>query len=465
MSDSLLIRDCIAVSPWDRTECSILAEDGKITAILPPKDKPQADTTIEAQGRFVIPGGIDTHVHLGIGEQSFAEDCFTESRSAVSGGITSFIHYLVNPGPQGSYLEVYEDYVEGVRSKSLVDVAFHLRVMTEQHLEEIPRCVEEAHITSFKFNRSDLVLPPGAKGYSGAGDDLLLEGLRAVGDHEGCVSVVHCENVEIIQRGMKTAREAGGQDLVDWSDSRPPYAEAESVQSALYWAIMTEAPLLVAHMSVGEGVHLLREKQSEYGFLFGETCPQYLMLDKSMPLGSLGKCAPPIRTPADSEELWQGLIDGTIDCVGSDHCTYTAAYKGAEMWSAHMGLPGMGIIIPILLSAGVNERGLRLERLVAVTSFNAARYFGFYPQKGSIQVGADADLVVLDLEREVTITPETLNSVVDYTPYEGYECRGWPLITIVAGNVVAEAGQVVDETPRGRYLKHLRFSDSNEVTQ
>jgi dihydropyrimidinase len=318
--------------------------------------------------------------------------------------------------------------------------------------------VEEAHLSSFKFIRSDPVLEAGEEGYSGIPDDLFLEGLRVVAAQEGCTAIVHCENRDVVQSGMARAQGAGGQRLLDWCRSRPSWAETESVRSALYWDSLAKAPLLIAHMSVGAGVQALRKARIDHPWVYGETCPQYLMLDESMGLGVHGKCAPPVRTKRDREVLWRGLARGDIDVVGSDHCAYTEAYKGSDMWTAPTGVPGTGMILPILLSAGVNRGRLTLERMVAVTSANAARIFGFYPRKGSISVGADADLVILDLDREVTIEPEVLNSVVDYTPYRGYQCRGWPLMTIKNGRVVAEAGKVVDDSVRGRCLEHPMFS-------
>lgn len=456
MSGRLLIRNCVAVSPSGRTACSILVEDGVIVAVLQASDHPAAEVTVEAAGRYVIPGAIDTHVHLGLAGQTFAQDCLSESQSAVTGGTTAFLQYLVNPGPQGSYLEVYRGYADAVRACSLVDIGFHARMQTPQHVGEIPRYVDELHITSFKFIRSDPVLLPGQEGYSGIPDDLFLEGLQTVARMEGCTAIVHCENRDIIQRSMRDARQKGGQRLLDWSHSRPACAEVESIQSSLFWAAVAKAPVMIAHMSVAEGAGILQRCRRQAA-VFGEACPQYLVLNHNMPLGALGKCAPPVRTEADCAALWKALARGVLDCVGSDHCAYTAAYKGSDMWSAYMGLPGTGVILPILLGKGVNEGRLSLERLVAVTSYNAARIFGFYPRKGSITVGADADLVLLDMEREVTIEPELLNSVVDYSPYSGLQLRGWPLLTIVRGRVVAEAGRVVDSTVRGRCLEHGRF--------
>lgn len=459
---SLLVENCIAVGSQGQVNCSILIEEGKIVALLSPQDRPSAEVKIDARGRFVIPGGIDTHVHLGLGGQSFASDCLTESRSAVTGGITTFIQYLVDPAPGGSYIEIYDRYAAEVRKNSLIDTAFHIRIQGQKHVAEIPRYVNELHVTSFKFNLADPILPEGAEGYSGVDGALLLDGLRAIASRSGCIALVHSENREIVQRYVRKSGGRGANDLAAWCDSHPPFAEEESIASALFWAEMARAPLAIAHMTVGRGVELLGNHKLNYPFLYGETCPQYLMLNRDLPLGALGKCVPPVRTVEDMEMLWQGLAEGVIDFMGSDHCAYTAYSKSSDIWQAPSGLPGTGMILPILLSEGVNQGRITLERLVGVTSYNAARIFGFYPRKGNINVGADADLVILEMEKEVIVTPAILNSIVDYTPYEGYVCRGWPLLTIVGGRVVCEEGRIVDEAVRGHVLQHAMFVSSAE---
>jgi dihydroorotase-like cyclic amidohydrolase len=184
-----------------------------------------------------------------------------------------------------------------------------------------------------------------------------------------------------------------------------------------------------------------------------ETCPHYLLFDKDTDRGVMGKVNPPLRSVEHVEALWQRLVDGTVDVLGSDHCPFTKAVKGTDLWSARAGITGgSAMILPVLLTEGVRRGRLRIQRVVELTSANAARLFGLYPRKGALEVGSDADLVIVDLDREVKVDLRTLNSVVDFSPYEGWVARGWAATTIAGGQVVYEKGEVVAERPRGRYL-------------
>jgi dihydropyrimidinase len=218
------------------------------------------------------------------------------------------------------------------------------------------------------------------------------------------------------------------------------------------------APFGVIHNSVGTGPRLLAEAKVRYPHLYMETCPQFLLLNCDMDLGTIGKMNPPLRSAQDSEMLWSALANREIDWMGSDHCDYDRAAKEGSIWDAGPGLvSGVQMILPALLSKGVNEGRITLERLVELTSANAARIFGFAPAKGTIDVGSDADMVVLDLDREVTLDAEVLNGFSDFTPYEGMKVRGWARTTIAGGEVVYDRGEVDDGSPRrGTVLRQDR---------
>jgi dihydroorotase-like cyclic amidohydrolase len=258
------------------------------------------------------------------------------------------------------------------------------------------------------------------------------------------------ELIELHQQPFIAARR---QDTAAWSDARPEFGDLEAIRRMVVFAEAAGVQLLVPHMGVGLGSEFLRQKAWGRGRVATETCPHYLLFDKDTDRGVRGKVNPPLRSAVQVDALWQRLTDGTIDVLGSDHCPFTRAVKGDDLWSARAGITaGSAMILPVLLTEGVRRGRLTLSQLVELTSYNAARLFGLYPGKGALEVGSDADLVIVDLDRQVKVDLATLNSVVDFSPYEGYLAHGWAATTVAGGEVVYHGGEVVAERPRGRYL-------------
>ena len=452
---SLTIANCVLVRPTGRVPASILIDDGRIVAIVRPDDRPEAEQTIDASGRFVIPGLIDPHVHLGL-SQSFENACWNESRAAVTGGVTAMMHYLISPD---SFTATYEQHAKAVETRSLVDVGFHGMVQNDLQVSEISQTTESLGLTSYKFHMA-MKGPEAAYGIRGVDDGLMFEGLQEVARTPGVIALAHTENIDVILRFRDRWIDRWKQDPESavWTDYRPAFTEEEAIVRACLFAQQAGAPLGVVHNSVGRGPELLAAAKVRFPHLYMETCPQYLSLTQDMKLGTWGKVNPPLRTAADVEMLWQALASGQIDWMGSDHCDYDLATREGNLWEVGPGLAsGVAMILPILLSKGINERRITLERLVEVTSANTARIFGFAPAKGTIDVGSDADLVILDLDRTLTITHNLLNSYSDYSPYEGMRIQGWALTTIAGGEVVYDRGEVNDTTKRrGRVLKQDR---------
>jgi dihydropyrimidinase len=403
----------------------------------------------------VIPGVIDPHVHLGL-SQSFEDACWNESRAAVTGGVTSMMHYLISPG---SFSNAYAQHAEAVTSRSLVDIGFHGMVQNDVQVAEIPRTVEELGLTSYKFHMA-MKGPEAAYGILGVDDGLMYEGLTQVARCPGVIALAHTENIEVILRFRDRWIERWKQDPENavWTDYRPSFTEEEAIVRACRLAAEAGAPLGVVHNSVGAGPQLLAAAKVRYPHLYMETCPQYLVLNQEMKLGTRGKVNPPLRHAADCEAMWNALASGQIDWMGSDHCDYSLETRQGPLWEVGPGLTsGMTMILPVLLSEGVNKGRLTMERLVEVTSATTARLFGFAPTKGTLDVGSEADLVVVDLDHEVTITAEVLNSFSDYTPYEGMNVRGWARTTVVGGAVLYDRGEVDDgASRRGRVLRQDR---------
>jgi dihydroorotase-like cyclic amidohydrolase len=364
--------------------------------------------------------------------------------------VTTLLPFVIT---RGSYLEALPAMQKAVAAASLVDMVFHAIIIREAQIDEIPRLAEDFGVRSFKTFMAYKGREISPSGIQGLGDDQIFSVFQRVATIPRGIAIVHCENMELIELHQRPFIAAGRQDTAAWSDARPVFGELEAIRRMALFAEAAGVRLLVPHMGVGIGSEFLRQKVWGRGRLATETCPHYLTFDKDHDRGVRGKVNPPLRGRDHVDALWQRLVDGTIDVVGSDHCPFTHAVKGTDLWTARAGITaGSAMILPVLLTEGVGRGRLSLEQLVALTSYNAARLFGLYPRKGALEVGSDADLVIVDLDREVTVGLPTLHSVVDFSPYEGYVARGWADTTIAGGEIVYEHGEVVATAPRGRYL-------------
>jgi dihydropyrimidinase len=446
----LFVKGARVVKPDAVVDCGLAIREGVIAAVLVPGETVDARRTIDAGGRYVLPGLLDTHLHLGTAAQSFAGDCASESRHAVTGGVTTLLPFVIS---RGSYVEVLPEMQKAVAAGSLVDMVFHAIIIREAQIEEIPRLAHGFGVRSFKTFMAYKGREISPSGIQGMGDDQIFSVFRQVAKIPGAIAIVHCENMEVIELHQQPFVAANRQDTAAWSDARPVFGELEAIRRMVAFAEAAGIQLLIPHMGVGLGSEFLRQKAWGRGRLATETCPHYLVFDKDTDRGVMGKVNPPLRSVEHVEALWQRLVDGTVDVLGSDHCPFTKAVKGTDLWSARAGITGgSAMILPVLLTEGVRRGRLGIQRVVELTSANAARLFGLYPRKGALEVGSDADLVIVDLDREVKVGLRTLNSVVDFSPYEGWVARGWADTTIAGGQVVYEKGEVVAERPRGRYL-------------
>lgn len=448
MRHQLVVRKARVVKPDGIFPSTLVVDDGQISGIARYSDAVSADEEIDADGRFVLPGAIDPHVHLGGYAQELEDDYRTESQAAVSGGVTTFFHYLFH---DASYLDVFSDTVRAAETNSCVDVAFHIGIVNEEQIEELAQYAEQLGIRSFKM----LMAYKGREARSrirGLDDGQIFQTFQRIANVESAIAVVHAENMEVINALQKVMIPLGRQDTAAWSECRPAFAELDAIRRVMTFASETGVKLVVPHLSVGVGSEFIKRHGVDQPPVYVETCPHYLLLHKDLDLKVLGKVNPPLRERAQVSALWERVFDGTVDFLGSDHVPHTRTSKGDDLWTAKPGLSGMTMTLPILLSEGVHGRGLPLTKVVELTSFRAAKIFQLHPKKGALEVGSDADIVILDLEKRVEITPEVLNSVSDYTPYQGYICQGWPHITVSNGRVVYREGRIVDLTSRGHRL-------------
>lgn len=430
---------------------------GKIISIESRIPHP-AREEIDAKGRYVIPGVIDTHVHLGTAGQRFAQSVATESSAAAAGGTTTLLVYKQIPVLTRADRELDMHLgadVEAVDEHSLVDIGFHGLILDEQALNPIDALVDRWGITSFKFimaYKGEEAMPH----FYGMGDGTLYKAMEQVGRRSGCISMVHAENSEINERFKR--ENLHRQDIAAWSDSRPPFSEEESIRRAVFLAEKAGSPLCIVHVSTAGGADYITSAKKQNRFLFQETCPHYLSLTKNhtFRFPGIGKVNPPLREESDVSSLWQHLTRGDIDVMGTDHVPFTLKMKSGDLWTARPGFPGLGLLLAILLNEGVNKGRLSLEDLVRITSYQPARLFGLYPEKGSLEPGADADLVFIDLEKKMMVAPELLNGVSDYSPYEGCSLTGWPVATFVRGKAVFQNGKVNAGLTTGKYVRRKR---------
>jgi dihydroorotase (multifunctional complex type) len=445
----------VVIPPVGIFEADLLIEAGRIAGIVQP-GQARAKREIDARGRVVLPGVIDPHTHIGYaGHRGMPLDALpsqydTESASAVIGGVTTLINTYRNERP---YTEIFDEMRRAGEENSRIDFSYSLGILNDAQVREIPDYYQEYGISSFKFYMSYRGVDAAASGNASNryDDGLLYQAMLKVADIPGGMVMVHPENIDIIDRVRSPIEASGREDLAAWSESRPDFAEAENIRRALYLGEQANCPVYIPHLSCAKGLAVCREHRlRNTNKVFVEVCPHHLTLTKHSDLGLLGKVNPPLREAADGAALWEGLRDGTVDAVGSDHAGVTRALKGPTIWQGAPGFAGTATLLPILLNA-VHEKRCSLVDVAMATAYGPARCFNLLPRKGTLMVGSDADLAIVDLDHIRRPTPEYLRSSADYTVYEGCELRGWPVLTMVRGEVHMQDGELVGQPGWGRY--------------
>lgn len=407
---------------------------------------------IEAAGKLVIPGAIDPHVHLQYplpGVRS-ADDFFTGTRAAAFGGTTTVIDF-VEPKPTQTMVDGLADRRAEAVGKTVIDYGFHMTIGPHE-MEKLDQVAAAyaAGCASFK-----LYMAYGMR----LTDDQLLRALQAIHSVQG-LPVVHAENWDVIC-ALVAQNLALGRTEPRWHPrSRPPLLEAEAVSRLIDIATYVGTRVHIFHISCAAVVERLADAQRRGLPVSGETCPQYLMLnddafEKPGSDAALPVCSPPLRKAADQERLWQALAEEVITIVTTDHCPFTRAEKAAGMAQDYSripgGVPSIESRLSLLYSFGVRSGRFSLNRWVDMSSTRVAQLFGLH-QKGHIAPGYDADLVVFDPEKQVTLSTETLHEQVDWTPYAGTTVTGWPAMTLCRGQVVVADGEFVGQPGYGRFV-------------
>jgi dihydroorotase (multifunctional complex type) len=434
---------------WGQQKGTLAVRDGRIAGLFEPAVEVRAREVIDAGGQVVLPGVVDPHTHFGYA-QSFEADLASETRSAALGGVTSILSfYRQYQGLQPAPYDELPELIETVDRVAHVDVGIHFGMLAESQVEEIAKYAANG-VTSHKFYMAYRGPDGATVGMVNECDDgLLLEGLAKIAAIDG-IACIHAENTDIVNRSMRQVKAAGEHGLRAWSNARPAFAEAENIRRVAFLADHVDATVYLVHIGSRESLDAARYVRSTGSRAWVETCPHYLTHTYDSPVGPMAKINPPVRTADDVEALWQGLIDGSVDTVGTDHCAVPRANKEKDIWSAAAGFPGMATTLPVLLSEGYHRRGMSLQRVAQVLAGNAASIFGMR-SKGRLQPGADADLVICDLDLERTVRHQDLGSICDYSILEGQALRGWPVRTLVRGVTVALDGEVVGG-PTGTFI-------------
>ena len=458
----LVIRGGTIATASDTFACDVGIRKGRIVALG--HDLGPAADVIDASGRLVLPGGIDSHVHFSQPSGPdivMADDFESGTRSAAFGGNTTVLPFCLQLKGQ-SLREAVKAYHAEAEGRCYVDVSFHLIIAdpTEQVLgQELPALIEDGY-TSFKVFMT----------YEGLAlsDREMLE-VMAVARETGALVMVHAENYDAIRFLTDRLERLGKTAPRYHATSRPIPVEREATHRAISLAELVDVPVMIVHVSNREAMDEIRRAQSKGLKVYGETCPQYLVLTER-DLEGLNMegvkyvCSPPPRDEESQKACWEGLQQGIFSVFSSDHCPFryndprgklTSKARTSFRWVPN-GIPGVATRLPILFSEGVVKCRIDLNRFVALTSTNHAKTYGLYPRKGTIAVGADADIAIWDPERKVTITHDLLADGSDYTPYEGREVTGWPVLTMVRGRVVVRDGELVGEKGHGAYLPRTR---------
>jgi dihydropyrimidinase/dihydroorotase len=455
----LCIRNARVVTPTETVLGGVAADDGRIVTVGADASLPAARTEIDAEGKYLIPGIIDPHVHLGRRTKGYPEqleiEFETESRGAIHGGVTTFINFIEQGDP---YLPDLDFFTSVGEEQSYIDFTHHWVMSHDHHVDEIDELAAEGYRT-FKlffnmYKHMDIDIEPSEA-------DRVYRVLQEVADMNYGLALFHAENSDLSHVCREEVRASGRHGMEAWTDTSPPVSEAMQIDHVGRLTEFTNSHTYIVHISSAEGADTLARYQDRGIDIHGETLVAFLALTHEDDLGVWGKISPPIRGEANQERLWDALRTGTIDHVGTDHISTDRTVlengngqHGSHFWDSPPGLqPGVEYFLPVMLSEGVNRNRLSMERLVEVCSTNNAKQFGLYPRKGALVPGADADMVIVDLNKSTTVDDDFYHTrETSWSPFHGRELTGLPTHTIVDGELAVAEGDLFVEPGRGSFL-------------
>jgi dihydropyrimidinase len=457
-----IIRGGTVATASDTYQCDVGISAGKIAAI--DDHLGEAAEIVDATGLLVLPGGIDSHVHIAQPSAPgivMADDFASATRSAAFGGNTMVLPFALQQKGE-SLRQVVKDYHAKANGQCYIDVSFHLIIadVTDGLLgQELPALVKDGY-TSFKVFMT----------YEGlALSDMEMLKVMSVARETGALVMVHAENYDAIRFLTDRLEQAGKTAPKYHATSRPIPVEREATHRAITLAELIDVPIMIVHVSNREAMEEIARGRRRGLKIYGETCPQYLLLtekdlDGLNMEGAKYVCSPPPRDKASQVACWEGIKQGIFSLFSSDHCPFKyddpqgkllPKGKTSFRWVPN-GIPGVETRLPILFSEGVGKGRITINEFVALTATNHAKTYGLYPTKGTIEVGSDADIAIWDPKRKVTISQSLMHGGCDYTPYEGIKVTGWPVSTMVRGKFVVRDGNLVGQTGDGIYVPRAK---------
>ena len=453
---SLLIKNGIIVTASDIYNGDIYIEKGRISEIGLEFLK-DADKIVDAKGMYIIPGGVDVHTHfnLDVGIARANDDFYTGTIAAACGGTTTIVDHM-GFGPKNCNLkhqvDVYHKYAD---NNAVIDYSFHgvIQHIDENILEEMKSIVEDEGISSFKaYLTYDYKIE----------DEDMVKIFKRLNELDS-ITTVHCENHGSIKYLREKFTKEGLKSPKYHCLSRPEEAEGEAVNRMINIAkIAGDAPLYVVHLSTKLGLDYIKMARERGEKVYAETCPQYLILNEEKyeldnNEGLKYIMSPPLRKSYNCNELWRGINEGYIQTIATDHCPFSFSKDKQlgkdDFTKCPNGAPGVEERIPLIFSEGVMKEKISINKFVEVCATNPAKIFGLYPKKGTIQVGSDGDLVIIDPNREEVLSANNLHSNVDYTAYEGIKVKGYPIMTISNGEIIYYKGKFIGKKGRGKFIK------------
>jgi dihydropyrimidinase len=457
---SILIKGGRVITAADDYVGDVFVEDERISLIGESLDI-QADRTIDASGKYVLPGGVDPHTHLDMpfGGTVTIDDVESGQTSAAFGGTTTHVDFIIQP--QGSsFGDALEEWRGKANGKQVIDMGYHMAVTDLKEggtLEELASLPDQG-ITSYKLFMA-------YKGALMVDDETLFKTMQVAAD-TGALVMVHAENGDAIDVLVKEALAAGHTEPKYHALTRPPETEGEATNRAIQLARVAGSPLYVVHVSCAESVEPIQLAREKGWDVWGETCTQYFFIDYTFlerPNFDGGKYVytPPPRDKANQDVLWNAVRTDTLSAISTDHCAFLWDGQktiGKDDFSKiPNGGPGLENRLQMIHEFGVRGDRISLNRMVELLSTNPAKLFGLYPRKGTIAVGSDADIVVFDPEKRVKISAATHHSKSDYNLYEGTEVTGSPEVVLLRGNVLVEGDELVASPGIGQFVARAKF--------
>ena len=468
---TLIQNGTVVTHEWSK-KLDVLMEDEKIVEIKPSISFDHVDTIVDATDLLVLPGGVDVHTHLALPmfDTISSDDHYTGHKAAAFGGTTTVMDFI--PHEDHDLMPNIERWHQKAQDLAAVDYSFHMNIsqFDEKVLEQLSLLVKEGIPSAKMFTAYN--------GRMRLGDGEIFQVMRKCAEL-GILPMLHAENGDVIEVLVEEAIAAGHTDPVWHARSRPAWGAVEAVLRGIALAAQAGSALYVVHMNTAGGADQLRYAKQKGLPIYGETCPPYLFFTEDDYLRSDGAkwiCSPPMRSKEDNIGLWQSLEDGTMDTMGTDHCPFyfdgaapieyegeKIAIPGKELGKEDFrlipnGLPGVGDRMPVMWTTAVNKGRISPERFVALMSTNPAKLFGMYPQKGTITVGSDADIVIWDPNKEVEYGVNVAQHRTDYNLFEGWQLKGMPTKVYSRGELLVDAGSWYGKPGRGKFLHRKPFS-------